>query len=119
MRWMNLEPILQSEVSQKKKNKYRMLMHMHGIYNGHTDESICRAACASYMELLIKNLPANAGDVKDMGLILGLERSRDASSSLVWEDPLQEGMVTPSSILAWIISWTEEPDELQSMGSHD
>ena len=105
---MNLEPILQSEVSQKKKNKYRMLMHMHGIYNDHTDESICRAACASYMELLIKNLPANAGDVKDMGLILGLERSRDASSSLVWEDPLQEGMVTPSSILAWIISWTEE-----------
>ena len=78
---MNLEPILQSEVSQKKKNKYRMLMHMHGIYNDHTDESICRVACASYMELLIKNLPANAGDVKDVGLILGLERSRDASSS--------------------------------------
>ena len=31
MRWMNLEPIMQSEVSQKEKNKYRMLMHIYGI----------------------------------------------------------------------------------------
>ena len=28
MRWMNLEPIVQSEVSQKEKNKYRLLMHI-------------------------------------------------------------------------------------------
>ena len=58
VRWMKPKPVIQSEVSQKKKNKYSMLMHMHGIYNDHTDESIFRAACASYMELLIKNLPA-------------------------------------------------------------
>ena len=31
MRWMNLEPIIQSEVSQKENNKYRILMHIHGI----------------------------------------------------------------------------------------
>ena len=37
--------------------------------------------------------------------------------SLDWEDPLEEGMGTHSSILAWRISWTEEPDELQSIGS--
>ena len=37
--------------------------------------------------------------------------------SLGWEDPLEEGMATYSSILAWRMSWTEEPDELQSMGS--
>ena len=37
--------------------------------------------------------------------------------SLNWEDPLEEGMVTHSSILAWIIPWTEEPGGLQSMGS--
>ena len=36
--------------------------------------------------------------------------------SLGWEDPLEEGMVTHSSILAWRIPWTEEPDGLQSMG---
>ena len=38
--------------------------------------------------------------------------------SLGLEDPLEEGMETHSSILAWRISWTEEPGGLQSMGSH-
>ena len=33
------------------------------------------------------------------------------------EDPLEEGMATHSSILAWRIPWTEEPDGLQSIGS--
>jgi len=32
-----------------------------------------------------------------------------------WEDPLEKGMTTHSSILAWKISWTEEPGGLQSM----
>ena len=36
--------------------------------------------------------------------------------SLGQEDPLEEGMATNSSILAWRIPWTEEPGELQSMG---
>ena len=35
----------------------------------------------------------------------------------VWEDPLEKGMATHSSILAWRIPWTEEPGELQSMGT--
>ena len=35
---------------------------------------------------------------------------------LGWEDPLEEGMATYSSILAWKIPWTEDPDCLQSMG---
>ena len=37
--------------------------------------------------------------------------------SLGHEDPLEEGMETHSSILAWRIPWTEEPGGLQSMGS--
>ena len=37
--------------------------------------------------------------------------------SLGWEDPLEEGMTTHSSSLAWKIPWTEEPGGLQSMGS--
>ena len=37
--------------------------------------------------------------------------------SLGWEDPLEEGMATHSSILAWRIPWAEEPGGLQSMGS--
>ena len=36
--------------------------------------------------------------------------------SLGWEDPLEEGRATHSSILAWRIPWTEGPGGLQSMG---
>ena len=42
VRWMILEPVIQSEVSQKGKNKYHILTHIYRIYNG-TDESLCRA----------------------------------------------------------------------------
>ena len=57
------------------------------------------------MVLVVKNLPANAGDVRDAGLIPGLGRF------------LEEGMATLSSILAWRVPWTEEPGGLQSVGS--
>ena len=36
--------------------------------------------------------------------------------SLGWEDPLEKGVATHSSIIAWKNSWTEEPGELQSKG---
>ena len=57
----------------------------------------------SHMAPVVKNLPANAGDVRDAGSIPGLERSPE------------EGMATYSSILAWRIPWTEEPGRLQSI----
>ena len=41
-RWMNLEPVIDSEASQKEKNKYHMLTHIHGIQKNGTDEPICR-----------------------------------------------------------------------------
>ena len=37
--------------------------------------------------------------------------------SLGQEDPMEEGMAAPSSILAWRIPWTEDPSGLQSLGS--
>ena len=37
--------------------------------------------------------------------------------SLSWEDPLEDGVATHSSILAWRIPWTEEPGGLQSIAS--
>ena len=43
MRQMNLEPIIQSEVSQKEKDKYHVLMHIHRIYKSCTEEFIYRA----------------------------------------------------------------------------
>ena len=44
MRWMNLEPIIQSEVSQKEKDKYCIPMHIYGIQKDGTDEFIFRSA---------------------------------------------------------------------------
>ena len=55
---------------------------------------------------MVKDLPANAGDLRDTGSIPGSGRS-----------PGGEGMATHSSILAWRIPWTEEPGGLQSIGS--
>ena len=44
MKWMNLQPIIQNEVSQKEKEKYCILTHIYGIQKDGTDETICRAA---------------------------------------------------------------------------
>ena len=61
---------------------------------------------------MVKNLSANARGVRDMGSIPGLIFNP-------WvEDPLEEGMAIHSSILAWRIPWTKEPDGLQSIGFH-
>ena len=43
MRWMNLEPIIPSEVSQKEKDKYRILTHIYGIQKNGSEEFIYRA----------------------------------------------------------------------------
>ena len=43
MKWMNLEPIIQSEVSQKEKDKYRILVHIFGIEKSSTEEFTYRA----------------------------------------------------------------------------
>ena len=59
---------------------------------------------AFQVALVVKNPAANAGDLGDVGSIPG------------WDDPLEEGMATHSSILAWKIPWTEEAGRLQSMG---
>ena len=40
---MDLESVVHREVSQKEKNKYHILMHIHGIYKNDTKEPICRA----------------------------------------------------------------------------
>ena len=62
------------------------------------------------MVLMVKILPVNEGNVRDMGLITG------SGTSLGQKDPMKEGMATHSSTLAWKIPWTEEPGGLQSIG---
>ena len=44
MRSMKLEPIIQSEVSQKEKHKYRILTHIYGIYKDGNNSPICEIA---------------------------------------------------------------------------
>ena len=44
MRWMKLEPIMQSEVSQKEKHQYSILTHIYGIKKDGNDNSICEIA---------------------------------------------------------------------------
>ena len=61
---------------------------------------------SSQVVLVLKNLPANAG------------RHDTQVQSLGREDLLEDGIATHSSILAWIIPWTEEPGKLQSIRSH-
>ena len=54
--------------------------------------------------LRVKNLPAT-------------QKVRQAQvQSLSWEDPLEKGMAIHSNVLAWRISWKEEPGRLQSIG---
>ena len=47
--WMDLETVIQSEVSQKEKNKYSVLMHICGISKNGTDEPVCRAEIETQM----------------------------------------------------------------------
>ena len=60
---------------------------------------------ASQVALVVKNLPANEGGARDVGLTPGLGKS------------LQKDMETYSNIQAWGIPWTGEPGGLQSIGS--
>ena len=56
---------------------------------------------------MVKNFPANAEDIRDVGSIPRSGR------------PLEEEMATNANILARIIPWTEEPGGLQCMGSQE
>ena len=44
MRWLKLKPIIQSEVSQKEKHQYSILMHIYGIEKDGNDDPICETA---------------------------------------------------------------------------
>ena len=49
MRWMKLEPIILSEVSQKKKYQYSILTHIYGIQKDSNDDPICKTAKETQM----------------------------------------------------------------------
>ena len=65
-------------------------------------QSICKCFRASLLAWMVKSL-------------LAIQETQ--VQSLVWEDPLEKGMDTHSSILAWRLPWKEKSGRLQSMGS--
>ena len=77
-----------------------MLHHMIRLH------SFLRLNSIPLVVLVVKNLPASAGDRRDTDLIPGLGRSPGGS------------IATHSSILAWRIPWIEKPDRLQSIEWH-
>ena len=68
----------------------------------HHDGQLSRPKFKSLVVQMVKNL---------------LTRQETQVRSLGQEDPLEKGMATHPSILAWRIPWTEEPGRLESMGS--
>ena len=48
--WMDLETVIQSEVSQKEKNKYRILTHLCGIQKNGTHELVCKVEIETQMQ---------------------------------------------------------------------
>ena len=65
--------------------------------------------------MILEGFPSGSA-VKNLPVMQDLQETQ--VQSLGQEDPVEEGMATHSSVLAWRIPWTEEPSGLQSMGSH-
>ena len=73
----------------------------------------CVRHCIRYKCKAVRGIPSGASGEQ---LTYHCRRHATWAQSLGWEDPLEEGMETHSSILAWRIPWTEEPGGLWSTG---
>ena len=104
MKWMNLEPIIQSEVSQKEKDKYHILT------------CIWEKEMTTHSSILAWRIlwTEEPGEL----LSIGSHRLGHDWSDLACMHALDKEMATHSSILAWRIPGTAEPGGLTSMGSH-
>ena len=72
--------------------------------------------------MLSENFHMGVGELETDSLVAQMVKNMPAMhkswvQSLGQEDPLEKGIATHSSILAWRILWTEEPGRLESMGS--
>ena len=79
-----------------------LIAHLFSALNNIT---LSECMWASQVALVVKNLPSNAGDIRNVGSVSKRGRC------------LKEGMASKFSILAWRIPWTEEPGELWSIAS--
>ena len=113
-----------------------VLPALHGLklltWNGWTSTLIQRKGCWAERKCPLPHISENLrrfnlfNTTPNVGLprwlsgwkfCLQFRRQRRCRFDLDWEDPLQESMATPSSILAWRILWAEMPGGLQSIGS--
>ena len=65
--WMDPETAIQSEVSQKEKNKYRILTHICGIQKNATDEPVCKAAIETQTQRTYVWTPRGEGEWGELG----------------------------------------------------
>ena len=108
---MNLELVIQSEVSQKERNKYSILKH---IYVESREK-----AMAPHSSTLAWKIPLDGGAW--WAAVHGVAKSRTQLSNFTLTfhfHALEKEMATHSSVLAWRIPGMEKPGRLQSMGSH-
>ena len=71
MRWMKLEPIIQSEVSQKEKHQYSILTHIYGIQKDGNDDPVCETA---------KETDMQSGLLDSMG---------EGEGGMIWENGIE------------------------------
>ena len=76
-----------------------------------SEKKKCMCVCVYIYIYIYMGFPGSQESACNAGV------AGDVGSLPDWEDYLEEGMATHSSILAWRILWTEEPGKLQSMGS--
>ena len=69
--WMDLETVIQSEVSQKEKNKYRILTHICGMQKNGRDEPICKAEIETDIEN--KHMDTKGGKGGGMNWEIGID----------------------------------------------
>ena len=69
--WMDLETVIQNELSQKEKNKYHILMHICGIQKDGIDESVCKAEIETDVEN--KRMYAKGGNVCVINWDIGID----------------------------------------------
>ena len=89
------------------------------LVNGSLWPPLCLDRGVQVLRMLGKDFPGLIGFQGGSVVIIRLPMQETQVQSLSWEDSLEKGMVTLSSILAWKISWTEESGELRSMGSQN
>ena len=71
--WMDLETVIQSEVSQREKNKYRILTHVCGTQKNGTDEPVCSAEVETQMYRTNVWTPRGGGDGGVLNWAIGID----------------------------------------------